>query len=1418
MSGSIDERIVEMSFQGSSFLSGIEKAILSLAGLKDSLNGFKGADDDLNALDDSAKKFSLSGIANSLDSIKSKFSATGIIGLTVMNSLVSKALEVGSEIARDFVIDPIKDGFESYETQLNATKTILSNTAAAGTTMNQVVGALATLNTYANKTVYNFGQMAAAIGTFTAAGVGLNQSVKAIQGIANIAAFSGASAEQAQRVMQEFSEALSQNKLLLRQWQSAVNAGIGGKTFQNALIATAQAQGIAVNAIIKQAGSFRASLNKGWVTSSVLTQALSIFTGTLSAQQLKAMGYTQQESVLLAAQGKTALQAATQVRTISALFADLKEEVATAFAAIFKAIIGNISNATSVLSAIHQAAENALTTPIYDLAKILQGFTDLGGRTYVIAILENAFHALADVIDTVRVAFTDVFGSGGNSDAAGDGLINLTLEVLKFSDALIPSKKTLSDLKDIFVAVFTVIQTGLSALAGLFSGLGKVGDAAASAGPGILGLVASFANWVTNVFTALQQSGALTKFFSDLGTVISLPLKGLALIVDAFEKFTEGASKAVTAVDPFISKIGSAFSKVASAISAGLQTGNFQNVINILNSVLLGGILVAVKKFIQTLTDKAEGESGATSFLDTIKESFEGLTGALKTMQTQLKAKALEDIAIAVGLLTISLLALSFINVANLTKALTAITVMMSQLIGAMSLVADLSGSKGVLKMAVVAAALNLLATALVILSGAVAILGHLSWDELLRGLTAVTVLMTELVISTKLMGDNAKGTIAGSYAMESMAEALDIMASAVKKLGELSWSVLEKGVITIAALLLIVAGFQKIGGGSENLIASSLAMLVVAAALVVMGKALVSMGSMSWSEIGRSLIELGGALLLISSALYAMQDGLPGAAALAIAAVGLAILTKALASMGNMSWSEIGKSLVELTGALIILAAGLTAMIVALPGAAALVVVAAGLAILTPVLVALGSLSWEQIGKGLGTLAGVFVVLGAAAVGLGIVAPILVALGLAVALVGAGILASGTGVILFAAGLTALGTAIAISGTAIINFVKSILATIPYAATQLGLGVVDFAKAIGTGSVAIENAFVQILQALLRGITTIAPEAAKAFETFIGSFLPAIQRESGPIITTFLNVLLKLLTTIGSDAGKFATAGGTLLVNFLNGIRNEVPKVATAGANIVIALVQAISSNSVRIIAAAANAILQFINGLSSAIRAEGPRFHQAGLNLASAIVEGIAAGIGGQSAVNLVKAAAEDLAGAIPGWVKKVLNINSPAKVMIPVGEAVPEGIGVGMLNGVHFVEDASKTVANTAVKSLQDGLTAIGKIASTSIELNPKITPVVDLSQAKAGFSQLSALSKSQLIGATASTASAATVSAAIAAAQAQATGQLGGGTTISFEQNNYSPQALSAIDIYRKTKNQISVAKGVLAGNANASGNN
>ena len=149
-----------------------------------------------------------------------------------------------------------------------------------------VSAALDELNVYADKTIYNFGQMTANIGKFTAAGVGLSDSVSAIKGLSNLAAMFGVDAASASNAMYQLSQAISSGVVRLQDWNSVQNAGMGGEAFQEALIRTARLHGEAVDEAIEKNGSFRESLKENWLTAEVMLSTLSQFTGDLTDYEI----------------------------------------------------------------------------------------------------------------------------------------------------------------------------------------------------------------------------------------------------------------------------------------------------------------------------------------------------------------------------------------------------------------------------------------------------------------------------------------------------------------------------------------------------------------------------------------------------------------------------------------------------------------------------------------------------------------------------------------------------------------------------------------------------------------------------------------------------------------------------------------------------------------------------------------------------------------------------------------------------------------------------------------------------------------------------------------------------------------------------------------------------------------------------
>ena len=345
MSKQVDQRVVEMRFDNQQFESGVKTTMSTLDKLKQGLN-FKGASKGLETISASAKKVDLSGIDKGIQTVQARFSALQVVGVTALANITNSAIQAGKNLVSSFTIDPIISGFREYETQMNSVQTILANTQHEGTNIQQVTAALNELNEYADMTIYNFTEMTRNIGTFTAAGVSLDKSVTAIKGIANLAAVSGSSAQQASTAMYQLSQALAAGRVSLMDWNSVVNAGMGGKVFQDALKRTAEHFGYNVDAMIAKYGSFRESLTQGgWLTAEVLTETLTQLSGAYSEADLIAQGYTQEQAKAIVEMANTATDAATKVKTFTQLMDTLKEAAGSGWARSFQLILGDFEEA-----------------------------------------------------------------------------------------------------------------------------------------------------------------------------------------------------------------------------------------------------------------------------------------------------------------------------------------------------------------------------------------------------------------------------------------------------------------------------------------------------------------------------------------------------------------------------------------------------------------------------------------------------------------------------------------------------------------------------------------------------------------------------------------------------------------------------------------------------------------------------------------------------------------------------------------------------------------------------------------------------------------------------------------------------------------------------------------------------------------
>lgn len=428
MSREVDQRVVEMQFNNAQFERNTKQSLSTIEKLKAALK-FDDVGDSFSGITKAAKNVNLEPVSDGANEVYYRFKALDVVAGTVLSNIVTKAFAAGTALAKALTVDPMKTGLAEYETQINSVQTILANTQQEGTNLAQVNAALDELNRYADMTIYNFTEMTRNIGTFTAAGVKLDTSVQAIKGIANLAAVSGSTSQQASAAMYQLSQALAAGTVKLMDWNSVVNAGMGGQVFQDALKETARVHGVAIDEMIAKEGSFRETLQHGWLTASILTETLAKFTGDLSEEELRAIGYTEDQIDAIIKMGETANDAATKVKTFTQLIDTLKEAVQSGWTQSWEYIIGDFEEAKELWTEISDRLQTVIGQSAEARNALLQGGLQSGLNQFIDQGITDYSDLLTDMLTKVGKAsgaITDeeIESAGGLAKTLKSGWLN----------------------------------------------------------------------------------------------------------------------------------------------------------------------------------------------------------------------------------------------------------------------------------------------------------------------------------------------------------------------------------------------------------------------------------------------------------------------------------------------------------------------------------------------------------------------------------------------------------------------------------------------------------------------------------------------------------------------------------------------------------------------------------------------------------------------------------------------------------------------------------------------------------------------------------------------------------------------------------------------------------------------------------
>lgn len=1225
MSSTVDERIVQMKFDNSQFEENATKTIATLDKLDKGLK-FGSTDSGLLNLQGVVNKFNFMSMENGLQSLTNKFTALDVVAATIINRLTNKVVDAGAKMAKSLTIEGALDGFNEYELKMNSIQTILNSAVdkkgkAIG--LEQVKKGLEELNEYADKTIYSFKDMTDNIGKFTNAGVDYDTAIKAIQGIANEAALAGANAQQASHSMYNFAQALSTGYVQTIDWKSIEVAQMATKGFKEELLKTADEMGTVkkqsngMYKVLTHGGrkfdeeisatkKFRDSLQSQWLTTEVLVKTLQKYSSTSTDV------------------GKKAFDAAQDVKTFTQLIGVLKESIGSGWAMSMEYIVGDFEQAKRLWTKVSKVITGITDKQADERNALLKGWEEDGGRRAAIKAIKNIWLGMRDITTKASEAMDHVF-----PDVTVDKIVAVTKSFKDFTKNLRLNNEVSHNLYETFKGVFSAVDIGIQFFRLLKNAISPFAHLVPDAASAFLGFTGKIGGFLDKVDKALKKSDSFSDVLHNLNINVldSIP---------SFEKLKGHISDIGEKLDPIKEKIKGAFGKIVDKTEGkkidflGLALQGFYKVGELaakgINFILeafgkfkegmsklgLGGIMQALQLFISlnTFRKTASFFGGFGDILDDfgdivddvkkIPRMFDDIGHSISTFMKRLKhIKTLEAIAKALLILSGALLVLSFIPADKLESAIGGISVVMAEIVGAMTLLDNLGGKKkGFVD--TVGTTMIKLAASILILALALKSLAGLEIEQLQVGLSGITVLLLELAFVAALLSKGDGKIKKGGTTLIMFALALKIMAGVVKSLSEMNMDQLGTGLAGIGVMMAYLVGFSAILGKLDSVkFSSGLGLIEMAASLLILYQALESFSKLDMAALSNGITGMTAVLAVIGIFSALMQGNKVNLFAIGtgmlVMSAAMLVLSSALSSLGSIPLSNIGVGLTAIAGALIIFGitgALLSEVSVQLLGVStAFLIFAAGVNAIVPALQALSQLSVADMVTALVGLAGAMIIFGVASVALADLA--LPIIGVSIAL---GIFAVSINMLIPAlqafASMGVENLIVSIGGLAAVLIVFGIAATLLSAAIVPMMGLALALTLLGASCIVL-GAGLTILTA---GLQAFGGMVVSVFSG-VGTFLSDVFGKIGGIGGTLLDLLGKAKDGIISlfKSGDTTEEANKAVDETANAITNNTSKVTQATDGLVQGAQQSMSALPDAYGGIGVTSIEAFTNGLGS-------------------------------------------------------------------------------------------------------------------------------------------------------------------------------------------------------------------------------
>ena len=1277
----------------------------------DTTDGFSNSISAVDKLNAKISTIDASPIGQAFQSVAVQVQKSISIMDIALGNFIANAMTKMVGFSKQFMAGPM-DGYAEYVNKMTSIQTIKSNTESAfgGDTNRQMIQinrTLSDLNEYADQTIYSFEDMTRNIGTFTAAGVGLEDSAVAIKGIANLAAASGSSSMQASTAMYQLSQALASGRVSLMDWNSVVNAGMGGELFKNALYDTADAMGIARD----KTKTFRDSLQDGWLTSEVLLETLEKFSTNESM-----------------------IDAATKVKTFSQLIDTTKEAIGSGWSETWEHVFGGLEEAKGLWSDVAKSIGGYLDDnqgKFYDTTlqmerdlgnfrnAMLKTWKDNGGQKAFFEGITSSVQGLMSVMGNFRQGWRDIMGDYKTQAAA---LVDVTNKFRDMSNAFRDNVK-LQEASKNFGSIFAGLAKGAGSLGAAFT---TAFSMAQNGGESLTGTLLTLSNSLLKIGQNFVNSGGFSKLvsiFADIGSAIG---HAFGFINNAFQNLISGfasvksessgaldAIKNITqAIQDFFIKLNSSSAAMDVMHNIGVTLGNvwsiFKSVLTIVIQLISSFIpeSISMGTSIKDASDKVveitgsmrkwfEELANSKDKFDTIKNGVEKVSDAISNLFGGTKKFSAVSIFDGIGNV-LKGIGECFKPVIDGFKTFLSLLTPANVLAGGFAMVAwkmigmiknlgknfddlkehftgfesikdlifgkkdeesfkwmdglkqgldNLTSFTNLATLISIAVSIGILAKALDTLSG-------LETEDIVEGMGAIGVAMHALQANMNKLHD-LKINPRVATTLVAFAFALKLIAGAIKTLADLKPMEVVQGTVSI---IVVMYALSKAMQSLDKLKFSPKAagiLLAFGISLRIIASAITSIGSMNLQDVVEGTVAVGIALagLVVAAKLISgIKINMGTSVALLAIAGALRVMASSISIMGSMNTGDLIQGLLGMAAtltALVVAAAALSAIGPgALVGAGALLVIAGALTLLMVPLTAFASMSLGQVATSLIMLGGALAIVIVAGAAAGAIAPGLLVL--SAALLGLGVAAAGIGVALAGAGY-----------------------------------------------------FLQSIGVLLRDLANTSREQIDAIVNNIINFSVKIAAAAPVLVSSFVALISAILDGMVVLIPKFVDTGFKLIIGLVRGLRENLPVLLTEAVHLITEFAQSIADNATHLVDAAFKIVTTLIEGIAAVFPNYAPRLTEAIISVLRVAFDMVLTII-----TELVTPLVQGIVDAFRPLIQLILDIFTElSAALAPIINPIADVI-IAVINGRVVVVQTVGNVIITVIEAISQAIQTIGQ----------------------------------------------------------------------------------------------------------------